>query len=268
MPQNKLVTLPINQDFINFINEKKQINYKNSALQSKYSLGANPPIIKLPYYKETLSKKSMYPPYYDLRTSGKVSSVKDQGSIGSCWSFTTYGSLESNLLPDEQMDFSENNMINNNGFDYGPNGGGNPFMSAAYLARWSGPMSEADDPYTGVIHPSPENISPTKHVQEILFLHERLNASDNDEIKDVLMNHGALYSNIYWNDNYYNAGKSAYYYNVTGTSINHAVTIVGWDDNYSSSNFKNTPAGNGAFIAKNSWGASWGRKWLFLYFLL
>jgi C1A family cysteine protease len=40
---------------------------------------------------------------------------------------------------------------------------------------------------------------------------------------------------------------------------NHAVTIVGWDDNYSASNFKNTegktPEGNGAWLVKNSYGA-------------
>ncbi len=40
----------------------------------------------------------------------------------------------------------------------------------------------------------------------------------------------------------------------------HAITIVGWDDDFSSSNFKNTegkyPEGNGAWLVKNSWGAS------------
>lgn len=39
---------------------------------------------------------------------------------------------------------------------------------------------------------------------------------------------------------------------------NHAVAIVGWDDNYSASNFDITPPGDGAFIVKNSWGPNWG----------
>eukprot|EP00833_Pecoramyces_ruminatium_P010641 jgi/Orpsp1_1/1184673/evm.model.c7180000090503.1 len=47
------------------------------------------------------------------------------------------------------------------------------------------------------------------------------------------------------------------------TSANHGVTIVGYDDNYSVSNFlqkdkngkKIAPPGNGAFICKNSWGS-------------
>ena len=38
----------------------------------------------------------------------------------------------------------------------------------------------------------------------------------------------------------------------------HAVTIIGWDDNYSSSNFLEgkQPSGNGAWLVKNSWGSS------------
>ncbi len=40
----------------------------------------------------------------------------------------------------------------------------------------------------------------------------------------------------------------------------HSVTIVGYDDNYSKENFlsEHQPDGDGAFIAKNSWGEDWG----------
>ena len=56
--------------------------------------------------------------------------------------------------------------------------------------------------------------------------------------------------NFYWNGDtslynpYYDGG--------------HAVTIIGWDDNYSKTNFKYTPPYNGAFLVKNSWGTNWG----------
>jgi uncharacterized repeat protein (TIGR01451 family) len=40
--------------------------------------------------------------------------------------------------------------------------------------------------------------------------------------------------------------------------VNHAVDIVGWDDNYSKNNFINGAPGNGAFIIRNSWGSDWG----------
>ncbi len=36
---------------------------------------------------------------------------------------------------------------------------------------------------------------------------------------------------------------------------NHAIQVVGWDDNYSKSNFKDTPERDGAWLCKNSWGS-------------
>ena len=56
---------------------------------------------------------------------------------------------------------------------------------------------------------------------------------------------------------YYNATTHAYYYGGSA-STNHAVVVVGWDDTYAASNFSTTPAGNGAFIVRNSWGSGWG----------
>lgn len=53
-----------------------------------------------------------FPTSYDLRTQGRVTPVRDQGTCGSCWSFATYASLESCLMPGESWDFSENNMKN------------------------------------------------------------------------------------------------------------------------------------------------------------
>ena len=41
-----------------------------------------------------------YSSSYDLRTQGKLTSVKDQGNCGSCWTFASYGSMESVLLPE------------------------------------------------------------------------------------------------------------------------------------------------------------------------
>ena len=36
------------------------------------------------------------------------------------------------------------------------------------------------------------------------------------------------------------------------------VSVVGWDDDYPASNFKNRPSSNGAWLIRNFWGTNWG----------
>lgn len=63
------------------------------------------------------------------------------------------------------------------------------------------------------------------------------------------------------NSSYLNE-KTYAHYTYEEMTTDHCITIVGWDDNYSSENFnaENQPAGNGAWICKNSWGAKTEKK--------
>jgi C1A family cysteine protease len=194
---------------------------------------------------------------FDLRDSGLLPPVRDQGNCGSCWAFASFGSEESALLPDEAWDLSENNLKNTHGFDLGPCDGGNYLMSTAYLTRWSGPVNESDDPYNIVSGTSPANLKTVKHVQDVIFLPDRTGPKDNGVIKDAVVNSGAVYSTMYFNSNYYNALLHSYNY-PGGSSANHAIDIVGWDDTFPAANFLQRPAGDGAFIVRNSWGSGWG----------
>lgn len=235
----------------NIVFDKLYYNWQNS--QTNMYVDYN--------YKETTS----LPTKYDLRDYNYVTSVKNQGEEGNCWAFASIAALESYLLKNEgkTYDFSENNLKNimsslgSIGIDKVVNGGGNIYMSIPYFLRWSGPILEKDDKYisNNVI----DKYKPVKHVQGIYYILTRTNPLDNDNIKYAIMNYGGVVTSIYWKDFFVNTDTSSYY-NPFGTSHNHEICIVGWDDNYSKSNFKFQldGMGDGAFIIKNSWGTDKG----------
>lgn len=261
---------PLNPDFVEYF-QKFQISGVQAITVEGYPLGFIPPPLDLSH----LTGQPIFqahelvaaPSSYDLRTVGKITPVRDQGNCGSCWTFATYGSLESNLLPSETWDFSENNLKNTHGFDPGSCGGGNGLMSTAYLGRWSGPANETDDPYNPSSNISPSGLMVRKHVQEVLIIPGRTSASDNDNIKQAIMTYGALMTSMYFDPacpscSSFDSAYNTYYYSGTA-NVNHGVVIVGWDDSFDKNKFATVPPGNGAFIIKNSWGTGWGENGYF-----
>ncbi|NYT07037.1 MAG: surface layer protein B [Methanomicrobiales archaeon] len=284
---------PFNPDFISYTEERKKGFLDMSRFETT-TLGYIPPTVDLSHtrgsqvvfaapsysgeYLATVSGSPSYPytssfvtgsslpSRFDLRTQGKLTPVKDQGTCGSCWAFSTFASLESGLLPQETWDFSENNMKNTHGYDLASCQGGNALMATAYLTRGSGPLLEQNDPYKPIqvssLTTTVPNTAAVKLIEEVLFIPGRSNAGDNQNIKQALMQYGAVYSTIHWEESYYASSSASYYYGGSSRG-NHAVTIVGWDDTYDRSRFPYRAPGNGAFIVKNSWGSAWGEKGYF-----
>jgi C1A family cysteine protease len=255
----ELKSAPVNPVFIQAMKD-----IQSGKFQFQPNLGYIPSPVDMSYYKN-LDNSSVHIGYassYDMRTYGKITPVKNQGSCGSCWAFGTYGSLESSLMPGEPRNFSELHMIRYHGFDWTECAGGSAYISSACLLRWGDPYNTTDFPYPYASNPS-NDISPIqKHVQEVAFLPARASATDNDWVKAFLSYGVAVTFAFYYDGGFYNSTTKSYYC-PTAYGANHEPCIVGWDDTYAASNFTTPPAGPGAFLVKNSWGTSWGNSGYF-----
>ena len=209
------------------------------------------------------------PSSYSSLSEGYVTSVKNQSSGGNCWAFATIATLESCILKatglnasEIDLDLSEENMKNiaelysTFGWKMETNDGGYADMGLGYLVSWLGPVLDEYDIYDPQSLLSPV-LNSVMHVQNILFL-KRDSYTDNGMIKRAIMNYGAVFTPVLMNSkNDSNIG--AYVYNNDSGKRNHAVTLVGWDDNIQ---IPGAP-GKGAWIVKNSWGNDSGNAGYF-----
>lgn len=233
------------------------------------------------------------PSSFDLRTTGVLSSVKDQKNTGSCWAFAALGSAESNLVQKgiaENPDLSERQLVfaaynrwldplnltegdtisAQNGDSY--NLGGNCEVSATALASWRGAVTEDKAPFAAIENGDVDDLSPAFRLPDSLMYQEDSYHLENAEtiylatpnrIKRALMEkgyaavidvHGPETNEEY--SSYYSSDYQSWYVDDDKLSSNHSVLLVGWDDNYPVSNFnrKHRPSKPGAWLFRNSWG--------------
>jgi len=167
--------------------------------------------------------------------------VKDQGSCGSCWAFSTAGMFEAVLLRHGiSTDLSEQWLVSCNDDGWGCNGGW--FANSYYLNP--GAVLESCFRYKATDLPCNYNCQPT------YIAANSYNASGVSAIKAAIRDFGAVSCAVTATVYFQAYSGGVFNYNSNG-SVNHAVVLVGWDDNLGSS---------GAWRLKNSWGRSWGES--------
>lgn len=198
------------------------------------------------------------PAAYDMRAHDRVTPVRNQGNLGTCWAFAALGALESSIMPGQELIFAIDHMSLLSGFNMTQQEGGDYNMALAYLAAWKGPVLESDDPYGDSA--TDASLEPVVHLQEAV----NITSKDYTTIKKMIMDCGGVQSSFYSDmgtatssSSFYNSVTKSYYYPGKNTA-NHDVVIVGWDDAYPRENFNSYPEADGAFICRNSWGTEFG----------
>jgi len=185
----------------------------------------------------------------DWATTDMVTGVKDQGSCGSCWAFSTTGGLEGAYYKkyNTQVSFSEQQLVScDTDADQGCNGGlmDNAFQ---YIAA-NGLCKEADYPYTSSGGRNARCKSDCTIVDGTTGL----------KYTDVSNSESALASAVSQQpisvavdaDSNWQHYKSGIMTVVEGTQLDHGVLLVGYG----------TDGGDNYWKIKNSWASSWGES--------
>lgn len=257
----------------------------------------------LPDYTElsssVMTEMASLPSFYSSVSENVITAIKNQNPYGSCWSFAATNSAEASLISKKgkiggatattsNTDLSELHLayffyhcvtdpLGNTAGDkiealednYLDQGGNNLFTTFA-LAGWRGEAAETDAPYNTASPSLTLNSSlaykDAAHMQNAYWI----NFADRDIVKKMITDYGAV-AFSYYSEDYYDSTSSYYnptyyaYYNNEVTGTNHAVSIVGWDDDFSKTKFKTDrqPSADGAWLVKNSWGPTFGNKGYF-----
>lgn len=224
-------------------------------------------------YSEVISER------YDLRELGLVTDAKLQGKQNLCDTFACVAAMESNALvrgygendiSEYQVGYITDNivtdgeaMIKGEGMkataDWWYIGTRSDFVVSSFMRGYA-LKSEEEFPFSQVREELPkEGVT----FDGDLFIDSCYCAliTDTESVKRLIMKNGAVYAlaavACWGNPKIGDMDTGIAYlpeYTNLSPRADHAVVLVGWDDNYSKDNFGITPPGDGAWIVKSSFG--------------
>jgi len=212
-------------------------------------------------YQDICPETSDVPAEIDWRDKNAVTGVKDQGSCGSCWAFSTTGHIEGAyaLKHGDLKSFSEQQLVDCDhecdpedprSCDAGCNGGlmWNAFQ---YIIK-NGLEEESAYPYKGRGGRCAED--PSLYVAHVSDWAHVDDAEGNEDLmRGILARNGPLPIAINANPLQFYRGGVLNPRSCNPRALNHGVLAVGFGND----------GGKDFWLVKNSWGTRWGEKGYF-----
>ncbi|MBR0151193.1 MAG: putative Ig domain-containing protein [Synergistaceae bacterium] len=246
----------------------------------------NPPVLRNPNAKHPQSvKDTAIPAKYDMREHNRLPAVRNQNPWGACWAFASIGSLESSYMTQNSGKTPNLSEFHLAYFVYGDTRPGKSFsppqptkdileqggdigQAVSFLSK-VGTVNESSLPYPNTESYSAPSNYPENYPSSGICLKEAYMLANLDTeaamntAKRLIMEQAGIAVAYYAGNGAYTpegTSISVYFDDTGGTSTNHVVVLVGWDDNFSREKFPASmrPSKNGAWLVRNSWGDDWG----------
>jgi len=199
------------------------------------------------------------PDSFDWRDEvGGLPPIRNQGGCGSCWAFGTIAPIECNIKINDGVteDLSEQWLVSCNQDGYSCSGGWwchEYFKESGYKSDpcgGKGAVMESEFPY--VAYNAPCNCPYTHEyfINDWAYVGPVNGVATVTQIKQAIYEYGPVSVAICVNSAF-QAYSGGIFNGPSCGSINHAVALVGWDDNQGT---------NGVWFLRNSWGPGWGES--------